>query len=81
MTRRTKAIGIAGVRTALAAPNVCSGVLMAGMDLDRLRTEELTLVPGLIRTTIDESRGDGFYSAAFERAVLAALPGESEEAD
>ena len=47
---------LARAGTAYSAKMLCSGVLMAGMDADRLKREELSLTQGLIKTQIDPNR-------------------------
>ena len=48
---------LARAGTAYSAKMLCSGVLMAGIDADRLKREELSLAQGLIQTQIDPNRG------------------------
>ena len=48
---------LARAGTAYSAKMLCSGVLMAGMDADRLKREELSRAQGLIQTQIDPNLG------------------------
>jgi len=61
--RRVWADAAAG--TALVAKVACSGVLMADMDLDRLMSQELTIVGDLVEPTFDESLGEVHVGALF----------------
>lgn len=53
--RQTFSLARAG--TAYSAKMLCSGVLMAGMNAERLKREELSLAQGLIKTKIDSNQG------------------------
>ena len=52
-----KTFNLARAGTAYSAKLLCSGVLMAGMDANRLKREDLALAQGLIQTQIDVNRG------------------------
>ncbi|MDA7434887.1 serine hydrolase [Synechococcus sp. AH-601-J22] len=52
-----KTFNLARAGTAYSAKMLCSGVLMAGMDGNRLKSEELALAKGLVQTQIDTTRG------------------------
>ena len=52
-----KTFNLARAGTAYSAKILCSGVLMAGMDANRLKREDLALAQGLIQTQIDVNRG------------------------
>ena len=52
-----KTFNLVRAGTAYSAKMLCSGVLMAGMDENRLKREELALAQGLIQTQIDATRG------------------------
>ena len=50
-------INFAKAGTGFSAKQLCSGVLMAGMDPKVMRNEDLAAGQGLIQTKIDESQG------------------------
>ena len=52
-----KTFTLARAGTAYSAKMVCSGVLMAEMNAERLKREELSLAQGLIKTKIDSNQG------------------------
>ena len=52
-----KTFTLARAGTAYSAKMLCSGVLMAGMNAERLKREELSLAQGLIKTKIDSYQG------------------------
>ena len=52
-----KTFTLARAGTAYSAKMLCSGVLMAGMNAERLKREELSLAQGLIKTKIDSNQG------------------------
>ena len=52
-----KTFTLARAGTAYSAKMLCSGVLMAGMNAERLKREELSLAQGLIKTKIDSNKG------------------------
>ena len=52
-----KTFNLARVGTAYSAKILCSGVLMAGMDANRFKREDLALAQGLIKTQIDPHDG------------------------
>ena len=51
--------------TSFSAKQLCSGVLMAGMDPDRMLSEDLAASKGLIHTKIDQAGGRVEASALF----------------
>ena len=51
--------------TSFSAKQLCSGVLMAGMDPDRMLSEDLAAGKGLIQTKIDQAGGRVEASALF----------------
>ena len=52
-----KAFTLARAGTAYSAKMLCSGVLMAGMNAERLKREELSLAQELIKNKIDSYQG------------------------
>ena len=58
-------ITFARAGTRFSAKQLCSGVLMAGMDPDRMLREDLALGQGLIKTRIHHDAGRVEASALF----------------
>ena len=58
-------INFAKAGTSFSAKQLCSGVLMAGMDPDQMLSEDLAAGRGLIKTTIDPRAGRVEASALF----------------
>ena len=58
-------INFAKAGTSFSAKQLCSGVLMAGMDPDQMLNEDLVAGRGLIETKIDPSAGRVEASALF----------------
>ena len=52
-----KTYTLARAGTAYSAKMLCSGVLMAGMNAEQLKREELSLAQGLIKSKIDSNQG------------------------
>ena len=52
-----KTFTLAQAGTAYSAKMLCSGVLMAGMNAEQVKREELSLAQGLIKTKIDSNQG------------------------
>ena len=73
-----KTFNLARAGTAYSAKILCSGVLMAGMDANRLKREDLALAQGLIKIQIDLHDGvvtlglslDLFEAKRFVKRVL-----------